>query len=304
VIPKFPQFKKIDVSDKDDVESFTHRYPPYSDFNFTSMLIWDTAGESMISTLNGNLVVQFTDYCTDHPFMSFLGSEETENTARTLVEYSRAVGLTDVSKLLPETSVKDLRASTFQIEEDRDSFDYIYSIPALSAMCGSRHKDLRRNVSRFRRAHPNTRVEMVDLRDKGTHRQMLAVLEVWEQRKKTKDEAHESARETHAIHRLLETAEGHSLIASALFQGDAMLGFCIDEPLPNRYCMGHFWKADSTHAGAYDILIHEVARHLEARNVAFWNCEQDLGIAGLRFAKTKYGTAHFLKKYTLSLHES
>jgi hypothetical protein len=304
VIPAFPQFKKIDVSDRADVEGFTHRHPPYSDFNFTSLWAWDTAGERMISTLNGNLVVQFTDYTTHDPFMSFLGFQETETTARTLIDYARAAGLPEVPKLLPKISVNDLRASAFQIEEDRDNFDYIYSVPELSALCGSQLKDLRRNVRRFRRTHPNIRVEAIDLQDKGIHRQIVSMVEVWEQHKKHKSKPHEGAHEAHAIQRLLETAQEHTLTASALFQDHAMIGFSIEELLPDRYCMGHFWKADCTHTGAYDILVHEVAQHLETRNVAFWNVEQDLGIPALRYSKAKYGTAHFLEKYTVSLRDS
>lgn len=304
MIPAFPQFKKIDVSDRADVESFTHRHPPYSDFNFTSLWAWDTAEQRMISTLNGNLVVQFTDYVTDEPFMSFLGCQETESTARTLIDYARAAGLREAPKLLPEISVNDLRASAFQIEEDRDNFDYIYSVPELSALCGPRHRSLRRDVSRFRRTHANIRVDAIDLRDEGAHRQIVSMVEVWEQRKKHKSKVHEAAHEAHAIQRLLETAQEHTLTASALFQDHAMIGFSIEELLPDQYCMGHFWKADGAHTGAYDILIHEIAQHLETRNVAFWNYEQDLGIPGLRYSKAKYGTAHFLKKYTVSLRDS
>ncbi len=32
MIPKFPNFKKIELSDRADVEKFTLKYPPYSDF--------------------------------------------------------------------------------------------------------------------------------------------------------------------------------------------------------------------------------------------------------------------------------
>ena len=30
MIPKFPKFKKLEITDKDDIESFTKNYPPYS----------------------------------------------------------------------------------------------------------------------------------------------------------------------------------------------------------------------------------------------------------------------------------
>src|SRR3989338_2938897 len=56
MIPQFPQFKRVEITDREAVEAHTHKYEPYSDFNFTSLWAWDTNGERMISELNGNLV--------------------------------------------------------------------------------------------------------------------------------------------------------------------------------------------------------------------------------------------------------
>jgi len=45
MIPEFPQFKNLELTDKIDVEKFTSKFPPYSDFNFVSMWSWDIKGE-------------------------------------------------------------------------------------------------------------------------------------------------------------------------------------------------------------------------------------------------------------------
>lgn len=73
MIPEFPKFKHIELIDKEEIEQITHKYPPYSDFNFVSMWSWDIKGEIRISKLNNNLVVRFTDYLSGNPFFSFLG---------------------------------------------------------------------------------------------------------------------------------------------------------------------------------------------------------------------------------------
>jgi hypothetical protein len=109
MIPAFPDFKKVEVTDREAVEAHTHKYEPYSDFNFISLWAWDTSGERMISELNGNLVVRFTDYSTNEPFLSFLGTNETEHTARTLIDYCKENGLPTTLKLMPEISVKNIR---------------------------------------------------------------------------------------------------------------------------------------------------------------------------------------------------
>src|SRR3990167_9981485 len=88
MIPEFPHFKKLELADKKDVEKFTQKYPPYSDFNFVSMWSWDIKGEMRLSTLNNNLVVRFTDYLTGEPFYSFLGDNKVNETAEKLLDFT------------------------------------------------------------------------------------------------------------------------------------------------------------------------------------------------------------------------
>ena len=57
MIPEFPKFKNLELSDKNDIEKFTSKFLPYSDFSFVSMWSWDIKGEMRIAQLNGNLVV-------------------------------------------------------------------------------------------------------------------------------------------------------------------------------------------------------------------------------------------------------
>src|SRR3989339_2014388 len=155
MIPIFPNFKKLELSDKKDVEKFTSKFPPYSDFNFTSLWAWDTNGERMISVLNGNLVVRFTDYNTCEPFFSFLGINKTEHTARELIRFAEKSGISPILRFISEESVKDLQKSDFLVEEDRDNFDYIFSTSRLSAFSGIKYKTKRHGVNKFLTSYPN-----------------------------------------------------------------------------------------------------------------------------------------------------
>lgn len=96
-IPRFPIFKSLTISDRLAVEKLLEPFPPYSDFNFTSLWAWDTSEERMISELNGNLVVRFTDYGTNAPFLSFLGVNKTIDTANMLFDYCGANDLAPAS---------------------------------------------------------------------------------------------------------------------------------------------------------------------------------------------------------------
>src|SRR3989344_6357117 len=119
MIPEFPEFKNLELSDKEDVEKFTGKFPPYSDFNFVSMWSWDIKGEMRLSMLNENLVVRFTDYLTGEPFYSFLGDNKVNETVEELLEFSKKESLPLELKLIPEEVVKDLDQIKFKAIEDR-----------------------------------------------------------------------------------------------------------------------------------------------------------------------------------------
>jgi len=80
MIPTFPKFKSLELSDRAEVERFTSRHPPYSDYNFTSLWCWDIYERVLLSQLDGNLIVRFTDDATGEPFYSFFGYNTASST--------------------------------------------------------------------------------------------------------------------------------------------------------------------------------------------------------------------------------
>jgi len=89
VLPQFPDFKCLEWNDRKQVEQYTAPFPPYSDFNFTSLYAWDVDNKMRISDLHGNLVILFSDYVTGEAFLSFIGTNNLPETACTLIDYSK-----------------------------------------------------------------------------------------------------------------------------------------------------------------------------------------------------------------------
>jgi len=128
LIPQFPDFKLLEYNDRRDVEDLIQKLPAYSDFNFTSLHIWNVRNEMQISRFNENLVVRFSDYITGDPFISFFGIQDVAHIAMTLIAYSEHNHGLSSLKLIPETVAILLPQSDFNIGPDRDAFDYIYPI--------------------------------------------------------------------------------------------------------------------------------------------------------------------------------
>lgn len=301
MIPQFPIFKKISTEDRKDVESFTHKYEPYSDFNFTSLWSWDTNDERMISQLNDNLVVIFTDYESNEQSLSFLGNNKPKETAHELINYTKILKISPILNFIPEESINGINDVNLKIEEDKDNFDYIYSIYELFLLKGIKYKEKRHSSDRFFRDHPEAIFEVNKFNELKVSKLIRSVFENWKNKKILDNKIYNSDCEEKTISRLLDTAKYHELIVSSIFLGNQMIGFSIDEVLPNNYVMSHFFKADNSYKGIYDFLNKKVAEYLISRGATLWNWEQDLGLTNLRKSKLSYRPINFLRKYKISL---
>lgn len=301
MIPTFPDFKRLSLDDEVDVKYYTNKYKPYSSFNFTNVWAWDTKEKRMVSELNGNLVFCLADYKTSEPFLSFLGTNDVENTTRKLINYAVESKISPTIRFLMEETINELKTKCVSIKEDIDSFDYIFSLHQLANLQGSKLKTKRHLSNKFKKENPNAIFKICDLGDINVQDKIISVLRRWENNKKNDNKIYDLEHEEIAIRRLLETASRHKLVLSCIYLDDIMLGFSIDEILPNKYAIAHFIKADNSFRGIYEFFNEEISRYLLRQGVLLWNWQQDLNIEGLRQLKTSYHPVGFLKKYSVSL---
>ncbi len=297
MLPEFPQFKKLEVSDKTDIEAVTGDYPPYSDFNFTSMWSWNIKGEMEVSCAGKNLVMKFTDYVTGKPFYSFLGTEKPSETASALLQHSVREGLKPMMKLLPEISVKQIDHTLFAIKEDPDNFDYVLSVEKIKHYQGSAYEKKRNDVRRFTKRH-QFRVEVLDVRLQNIHHKILESFHAWMEEKDIT--VSEAQNELAALKRFFLISANLDLVTVAIFSGNTIIAFWITEVVGNGYAISHFEKAHSSFAGVYAYLKQQTASALSERGIEYVNLEQDLGISGLRANKESYYPHEYLKKFSLT----
>lgn len=301
MIPEFPNFKKLELSDKNEIEKFVSKFPPYSAFNFTNLFAWNIRDDRKISKLNGNLVVLFTDYETKEPFLSFLGTNKCKDTALELLYFADKSKISLKLRFITEESIKKLRSANLHIEEDRDNFDYLFSTLKLSKLQGIKFKKHRHLTTRFSKEYPNAVFQLENLNDLSTQEKIYHVLRQWENGKKIQNKTCDLRFEEKALYRLLKSVKSHKLILACIFLHKVMIGFSIDEILSNQNAMSHFIKANNSYRGIYEFLNKELAKYLESQDVKVWNWQQDLNITNLRKTKLGYRPIAFLKRYIVSL---
>ena len=295
----FPQFASLDMSDILTLKTLTNSFPPYSDFNFTSLWSWDVQNQVKYSVLNQNLVVCFTDYVSGKPCLSFIGNHATHETAVTLLAYLQTSEQTPEIKLVPEICVPGLRDNELSIELDPDNFDYILAIDRLIDYAGSQLKPHRNLVTKFSKQHQSS-IRFLDLSSATVQRNLIDFFELWIINKRL--DYVEAENEFRAFQRLFQLASHSALIGIGLYVNDALAGFTINELLPNGFVMIHFEKADpGAFPGAYQVLMQETAKIFKQRGYLFINYQQDLGLPGLKKNKQSFDPHHYLHKYRLRL---
>jgi uncharacterized protein len=300
MIPQFPDFKKLELSDKDDVEKFTSKYPPYADHNFLGTLSWDVHEKILISQLNGNYVIRFADYSTGEPFYTYLGNNKVNETAKALLDISKKENIKLELKLIPEVSIEGLDTNIFKIEEDRDNFDYVYDLSLLKDYTGHKFSKKRNAFTAFIKKYPNAKAKEISLRDPNTQKSILKLYDKWFKDKIENDAKFGSHKELIAIEKFFISKDIFNLVSVGVFLDDELIAFCVDELKDSEYAVSHIAKADPLFLGAYTFLMKKSAEILYSNGKRYLDYEQDLGIPNMRLAKSLFQPCFFLKKYKLS----
>jgi uncharacterized protein len=301
-IPTFPEFTPIEGGLQQQINEYTKRHPPYSDFNFVNLLSWDIEGDARITRLHDNLAICLPDYVNGVPFYSFLGDNEVDATTSALLDEAEYHTSLRQLRLVPEVGALALEASgKFDIIEDPGGHDYVVSLPEICAMQGPGFKHLRQELNFFSsRYEKDTRFEELDITDPQTQGDIYKVFLKREQIKSDNNHGNNHGSELMALTRLFTLVDLSALRAFGLVIDDELKAFIICERIDDSWCTGHFWKAATRYRGIYRYFMCRVAERLVEEGYNKLNIEQDLGIAGLRRMKQLFNPAGLLKKYTVT----
>lgn len=299
MIPQFPEFKKLELQDKIEVDKYTQEFLPYSDFNFVSLWAWDIKEQVKLSILHNNLVVKFTDYLSGEPFYSFIGLNSPNETACKLLDYSISNGLKPELKLIPEDVIPYLDQNIISASEDRDNYDYIYEIADLKDLSGKRFHQKSTQMRFFSKIWPHAKVEILNLSDPSIQNQIHDLYLVWIEHKMAGDDFSLS-HEDKVIQRILLAANDLPLLGVGVFIGQQLIAFFLNELTATEFAIGHISKMDKTFPGLNAFLMKKNAEILFNMGKTKLNTQQDLGIENLRIAKMRFRPSLFFKQYKLT----
>lgn len=146
MIPEFPEQTQLTLALAPFFSEFGSTTARYSTHSAANLVAWDLAGSGRVSKLGDNLVVDLDAYGESLPAATLiLGDTDLAATYRKVLPCDGRAAVSYV----PAESAHELELAGLQIDEDRDSSDYIYRVDELAELEGPGYHGLRRRRNRF-----------------------------------------------------------------------------------------------------------------------------------------------------------
>ena len=288
------EFRAVTLEDKQWIKRITDIEDSRSgDCCFTNIFIWDEVFSKRVAQLGDRLIMKLLYQET--PFYSFpIGRGELGPAIMELKEDAGFHGVPLRIRGMTKESLTQLEAEfpdQFDISEDRDIFDYVYSLEKMTTLAGKKLHGKRNHINRF--------VENNDWSfEPITTDTLPQCMEIY--RKWAREVDHDVLAETRAMSRVFNHYEELGLEGGILRSGGDVIGFTMGERLNSDTYITHVEKAVSTIQGAYPMINREFSRFIKEKypDIIYVNREDDMGLENLRKAKHSYYPEFMVEKFT------
>jgi hypothetical protein len=297
-VPALPATRELTLEDSDWLgDALAAERPDASELTFTNLFIWRHAYGLRLAQAEGALCLFAWRSDSEESFLlppvGADGPAPVEAGLRHLQQAGHDAKLARVSSAQLERL--GIGHDAFVIEEDRDNWDYVYSVADLIELPGNAYHDKRNHIAQFRAKHefeyrsltpdlvPACR-ELQDLWCDEKHCDLVATLRA----------------ESRAVKEALENLDSLRAVGGCIVIEGRVQAFALGEALTDDTVVIHIEKANATFHGLYQIINQQfLARQWP--DTAYVNREQDMGVAGLRRAKQSYDPHHMVQKHIVRL---
>ena len=295
-------FKKLDLSDKETVESFLHATQRRScEYSFGNLFLW---GRKKIAVQDGMLLVQ-AQFDRRTVYLYPVGTGDLKAALDAIIHDALERGIRCCLAALTEQDcrqVEELYPGAFHLYCDRDSYDYVYAIDDLADLRGRKFQKKRNHLNRFEQEHPDAQILPLDESNRVA---AFMLAEQWYESRVAADPSSDYHLEHQALHRAFAFYQQLGMEGAVLMEYGKVLAFTMGSRLNKDTFDIHFEKALDTADGAYAAINRGFARVLRDKypEVRWLNREDDMGIEGLRKAKLSYNPDHMVEKCWAQLQE-
>jgi len=299
IIPEFPNFKDIELRDREFLHDMLWRYKPQaSEYTFTNLFIWRSHYGFEWSVYRDWLLVSFRENDIDVCGFGPVGPPSRKDAALMFLDWMKGRNGQREARIerADAALVAELEgAGGVVCEPARDHFDYVYLREELVRLAGNRYRSKRNRINQLLRSHS---ISYSVLEEKHLA-ECLELQDKWCMEKRCDDDM-DLLGEWEAVREVLVNFRGLKLHGGIIEVRGRVGAFTIGELLNPEAAVVHIEKADPEIPGLYPAINQQFCER-SWQDIPYINREQDLGIPGLRVAKLSYYPHHFVEKYSIRL---
>lgn len=285
------EFKEVELEDRGIIQKYLAQERFFiSDVSFVNLFLWRKARKIAYAVVCDCLLIQ-TTYAGENPFYFFpIGAGDKKRVVELLLEQDSALEFHS----LELASVEFLRehfGGVFDFELNRDRSDYVYDVQELISLSGRKYHKKKNHLNKFLQTYPQFVFERISVENSA---EVLGMWGEWFGMMEAPSVG--LVNENLGIVEVLG-AWGELPIEGGLVRVDGrIVAFSFGEVMSEQMAVIHIEKADSSVAGAYQIINQQLLANVFS-HVKYANREEDLGIEGLRRAKMSYNPVFLVEKY-------
>src|SRR3712207_1946554 len=153
-------WKKLEIESKEVIDSYTKNRFHTCDFAFSNLFLW-SRGEVIEYQEIENVLCLRGHYNDEIYYFMPIPKEETEENMEAMKR--RIDSILETGNILcyvPEDWMETLKEE-YELEEVRDSFDYVYQVEDLALLKGRRFAKKKNHISKFKRTYPDFQFEEI-----------------------------------------------------------------------------------------------------------------------------------------------
>ena len=298
-------FAPITLSDKALFDRlFKTVNPQISDLTFSNLFMWRHMINFRAAWFGGFACIlaiprQYPPYVYA-PVGDFAGDREGfAQAVREVCAYFRANGWQPRFRCVPSDVAPSLTRlfDSFECEEDRDFFDYVYLASDLIGLRGKKFDGKRNHINKFKTLYGGD-CEYVRL----TNGHIDDCLRIMYDRCAENDcdciRGMEYACDRKPSTELLENFDMLNCKGALIKVGGRYEAFTVGEALNSNTAVIYIEKANTAIPGLYAFINQQFCER-EWADMTYINREEDEGVPGLRKAKLSYHPARLIEKYTV-----
>lgn len=285
-------FREILLSDIEIVKNiFKTQASQSCDATFGNLFLWQQQHFQRVCIFEDTLFLRYGD-----EYLFPVGKMPIKQAINLILEDAKERNVPFKMKLVTENQVNILKENfedRFEFNLDRNNSDYVYETISLITLSGKKYHAKRNHIAKFDRKYNWTYEKMSE----QNIPECKKMNEKWEQQLDIKDKS--IINEHIALEKAFENFLTLNFKGGVLRVDGEVIAFSLGEEISENTFCTHFEKAISSFEGAYAKMNNEFTKN-ELSTYQFVNREEDMGIEGIRKAKTSYNPSFILNKYTVT----